>query len=316
MKENHKETKDTKEGKRIASLSLFSIFLVIVVAIGCKETQKNSKTKGSQDIASTTTDGDRELASFQGYDLDHPDTILALTDRLKELSGLTTTPDGRLFGHNDEHGVVYEIDPKSGEIIKRWGVGNWGLEEDFEGITVVDDTFWLVTSKGDLFQFKEGSDQENVDFTQYKTDLTSKFDVEGLCYDSSTHLLLLLCKEYPGKNYDKNDEKTVYAFSLAEKTIDSKAKLVINAKKIRKALKLDHFKPSGIERHPSSDSYVVISSNQSAIVEIDPTGDVLKGHKLKRSTHPQPEGIAFGVDGQLLIGNESGRLVTYRLDHE
>jgi hypothetical protein len=41
---------------------------------------------------------------------------------LSEVSGLATTPDGRLFAHDDERAIVYQVDPENGEVIKAFSV--------------------------------------------------------------------------------------------------------------------------------------------------------------------------------------------------
>ena len=135
-----------------------------------------------------------------------------LPNILQELSGLAMTKDGRLFGHNDEKADVYQINPDNGKIVKSFSLGKKTLKKDFEGIAIVDDLFYLVTSDGDLYKFKEGEDKSEVSYKKYETRLSSKNDVEGLCYDPDTETLLLACKGYPGKSYD--GKRAVYSFSL------------------------------------------------------------------------------------------------------
>jgi hypothetical protein len=56
--------------------------------------------------------------------------------------------------------------------------------------------------------------------------------VEGLCYDPETTSLLLACKDYPGKGFEKN--KAVYSFALHTITLDEKPRFLIPLKDIRK----------------------------------------------------------------------------------
>ena len=47
-----------------------------------------------------------------------------LPRRLREISGLAVTSDGRLFGHDDERAVIYEIDVEGGQIVKSFAIGD------------------------------------------------------------------------------------------------------------------------------------------------------------------------------------------------
>ena len=72
-------------------------------------------------------------------------------------------------------------------------------------MAIAGNKFYLVTSKGNIFEFDEGNDNKMVNFKLYKTKLSSEYNVEGLCYDNEINSLLLACKDYPGKGYkDEN----------------------------------------------------------------------------------------------------------------
>src|SRR3989339_1349038 len=79
-----------------------------------------------------------------------------LTGKLSEISGLAITPDGKVFGHNDEKGIVYQINYKTGEIIKEFYLTRWFPERDFEGIAYANKKFYMITSDGVLYEFPEG----------------------------------------------------------------------------------------------------------------------------------------------------------------
>ena len=53
-----------------------------------------------------------------------------LPGRLDEVSGLAFTPDGRLFAHDDERAWVHEIDPATGEVGKRFMLGERTAHDD------------------------------------------------------------------------------------------------------------------------------------------------------------------------------------------
>ncbi len=94
-----------------------------------------------------------------------------LPRRLREVSGLAATADDRLFSHDDERGIVYELDPTDGGVLKSFALGSPVPKDDFEGITVVDDHFFMVTSDGTLYEVPEGADGEHVLVNTFATDV-------------------------------------------------------------------------------------------------------------------------------------------------
>ncbi|MBU2492047.1 MAG: SdiA-regulated domain-containing protein [Bacteroidetes bacterium] len=228
-----------------------------------------------------------------------------LTGKLTELSGLTVTPDGRVFAHNDEKGIVYQINYETGEIVKEFYLSRWVPERDFEGIAYANKNFYLVTSDGLLYEFPEGKHEEAVDFKIYKTGANSEFNIEGLCYDNKTNSLLFVCKEYPGKNYSGN--RAVYSFSLKNYLTDKNPRLLISLKELNEKFGIKDFYPSGIEKHLLSNSFFIISARGgAAIAEISEQGKLIDAKKLKSNEHNQPEGISFMPNYDLLIGDEGG----------
>ncbi|HET9948557.1 MAG TPA: hypothetical protein VFQ22_06525, partial [Longimicrobiales bacterium] len=127
------------------------------------------------------------------YDFDRPGASYTLPGRLDEISGLALTPDGRLFAHDDERATIHEIDLSTGEVGKRFSLGEPPLEGDFEGLAVAGDRFFLVTSEGVLYEFAEGADREAVAYDTRDTGLAG-CEVEGLDHDAASGELLLACK--------------------------------------------------------------------------------------------------------------------------
>ncbi len=227
---------------------------------------------------------------------------VALPSNLNEISGLAVTRDGRVFAHGDERGIIYQIDPDDGEVLKRFFLGRWLAEEDFEGIAIAGEKFFIITSDGKIFEFREGKNEEAVDYKIYNSGASSKFDIEGLCYDPSTNALLIACKEYPGKNY--SSFRTVYSYSLKDYKINTTPRFKIPIKKVKDKLGTKGFHPSGIERNPVSGSFFIIGSKDGeVIIELSKEGDILDMQRLDKQHH-QPEGIAFLPDLSLLIADE------------
>ncbi|WP_238314696.1 hypothetical protein, partial [Methylobacterium crusticola] len=79
--------------------------------------------------------------------------------------------DNRLLAHNDEKGIIYELDYQKGAIVKAFQLADRvaPVAADFEGIATVDDRVYLVTSSGRLYECSEGAAGESVLFNVYTT---------------------------------------------------------------------------------------------------------------------------------------------------
>ena len=247
-----------------------------------------------------------------------PERQVKLARKIQEISGLATSSDGRLFAHDDEKAVISQLDPENGQILKQFFIGSKKpVEEDFEGLAIVGPDFYLVTSNGKLYQFTEGNDRESVKYKDYKTGLTAKYDVEGLCYDPETKSLLLACKGFAGKGLD--NMRSVFSFSLERMKLDKKPRFKISIDDITRRIPTNisrkmgeffllidppGFAPSGIERHPVSGSFFILSSRSGLIAEIDTEGNLIAVRNLDTNFHRQPEGITFLPDHTMVIGDE------------
>lgn len=233
-------------------------------------------------------------------------TTIILPSKLNEISGIVFSDDERLFCHDDEKASVYQIDPKTGKIIKTFFLGSWGVEADFEDIAIAENKFYLITSKGILYEFEEGNDKEKVAFNIIDLKFSSKFEIEGLYYDDEYNSLLISTKDYAGKKYD--DERAVYSFSLEKKQLADKPRFLISLKQLKKQYDIKDFFPSAITKHPVSKNFLILSSKgKPALIEISPSGKLLNGIKLSKSDHPQPEGIAVSKNGGIYISDEADK---------
>jgi uncharacterized protein YjiK len=252
---------------------------------------------------------DNHVPEIKGYDfLSKNVEQFKLPAQLLEASGLALTSDGRLLCHNDEQGIIYEVDYKSGKIVKRFFLGKILIpRDDFEGIAVKKgtarrDTIFLVNSSGNILRFLEGDNEKHVLFRTFKTPLNSQNDVEGLAYDPVTDCLLLACKGDAGRGYE--NYKAVYAFSLKTYALLPKPRFLIPIKKITTTTDRKEFNPSASERHPRTGHFFVLAANGNAIIELDANGNLLGVSSLPKSVNPQPEGLTIAPDGTAIICNE------------
>jgi len=246
----------------------------------------------------TLIEGTLHLYDFSG---DNSKTI-TLPKKLNEISGLAVTVDNRLFAHNDEVGTIYEIDISTSEILNEFNLGEKKIKKDFEGIAVVKDSLFMVTSSGVIYKFAYSNDDKNVDYKKFNTILSTKNDVEGLCYDKATNSLLLACKDYPGKKLKRY--KAIYSFDLSMYKLLEEPRYLINLDSLKNKFNINNFSPTGIEVHPNSDNLFILSSHEKAIVELSSKGILLNAVKLKSKNHRQPEGISFLSDLSLIISDE------------
>jgi len=258
------------------------------------------------------------------YDLaGKPSRQLILPASLREISGVSVSRTGKLFAHDDEVSTIYQLDPTNGTVIKRFHVvtrrwfGNGRVEDDFEDIAIAGDRFFLVTSSGKLYEFREGRDNESVQAVVYKTGLGSSYEVEGLCHDPSTASLLLSCKGSAGKKpFEQSSSRPVYSFSLTANKLSRPARFFIDTRHVAESAGKKGFRPSGITRHPLSGNFIIVSSSSRLIAEIDyRTGSLIDLQSLPSVYHPQPEGVAVLPDNSLLISSEDmlqGKASVYR----
>ena len=232
-----------------------------------------------------------------------------LPSRLREISGLAMTGDSRLLAHDDERGVVYEIDAADGSIVKRFRLADTAqpVADDFEGIAIAEGRIYLVTSFGRLYEFGEGDPDESVLFSVHATGVGRVCEVEGLAYDESERSLLLLCKDTRGRAL--RGRLAIFRWSIDRKRLREDAPVVIPvadfARRIRAPRK--GFHPSGIELHPASGNYFVVAARQGAVAEVTPGGEVLAVRRFPAEWHRQVEGITFAPDGTMIVADEGGK---------
>ncbi len=243
--------------------------------------------------------------SLESYTLNEETaTHWKLSEHLEEISGLAMTRDNRLLAHNDERGIIFEIDYQKGAIAKAFQLSDMKnpVASDFEGTATIDGQVYLVTSSGRLYECREGTDGESVLFNVYTTGVGRDCEIEGLAYDESKRALLLMCKD--ARSADMEGQLAIYHWSIDEKQLSVDAHTVIPVAEFSQHIKGKKFQPSGIERHPISGNYFIVAARQGAIAEITPEGMVVAVREFPAQWHRQIEGIAFAADGTLIVSDE------------
>lgn len=252
------------------------------------------------------------------YDLSNPFFTVTLSSAdLKEVSGLSLCDgNGQYLAIADEKGMAYVIDASSGHIERSILFREKG---DFEGIERVGANIYAVKSNGDIYEIRRWKRASRMRVQEYETPLTKADDVEGLGYDPKRKALLLACKGDPDSAYTRK----IYAWDLKSKQLSPDAVYSIDPAEVNALLpklpeeKNNFFSPSGLAIHPQTSDIYVISTAQKRLVVLDyTTGKLRYAIRLDKSILPQPEGIAFDRDGNLLISSEgkkgSGMVLKYK----
>jgi len=225
-----------------------------------------------------------------------------LPAELAEVSGLALTPDGRLFAHDDESARITELDYRRGTVIKQFFVGKIGWRGDFEGLAYAGDRFFLLESDGTLYGFREGAEGEQVDYVAHDTHLGKEGEFEGVAYDSTADALVLACKQAGAKR--SKDMLLLFRYSLGDPVGAEVSEITIPYSEAIGDNGWKRLHPSDITVDPFSGNYVLVASQEKALVALTPTGEVVFSRPIG-GRHPQSEGIAITRDGILIISDES-----------
>jgi hypothetical protein len=233
-----------------------------------------------------------------------PTRRIELSPELTEISGIAFTPDGRLLAHGDEHGTIWQIDPATGKIVKRFGFGSYGhlLRGDFEDIQVVGERIFLVTSVGKIFEGREGENRVVVNALARTAGLGRACEVEGLAFDPGTRSLLVLCKQVRSKRW--RGDVVVLAISVDTWRYEPEPRMLIREQALERVTGAKRFHGSAMARDPRTGTYLLLAGPQHAYAEVSAQGEVLSGGRLPPELHRQPEGIAIGPDFALFISDE------------
>jgi uncharacterized protein YjiK len=258
-----------------------------------------------------------------GYDLTEPDKTNILPVTLREISGITVLDASTVACVQDENGIVFIYDIVKSEITK---MITFGRDGDYEGITLVNDTLYILRSDGTLLKIKNS---ESSSFASI-TDLNGikAENNEGLCYDYKTHWLLIAPKEKNLKGPGFKENHLIYGFDLLRDSMLKKPVLKIDLadvtryieknnvaalKKANKKGKKDKkntqefdFKPSEISVHPITGKIFILSGEALMLFVFDRNGTIEFAEKLDPLIFTMPEGLAFFENGDMLISNEAG----------
>src|SRR6185436_1100400 len=235
---------------------------------------------------------------------------------LAEISGLSYIDGQRFACVQDELGKIFIYNATSSSVEKEISFGAPG---DYEELAVVGETIWVLRADGKLFEVNN-INAAKPSVKEYSTQLTTKQDPEGLCYDKKNNRLLIAIK---GAEPGTENYKGIYAFDLNSKKMDQQPVFKIDLQnKVfgngSDKKKRNTINPSGISIHPVSGDMYIIDGRNPQLLIIDAGGNIKKLYTLNSKEFAQPEGITFNTAGDLFIANEGtkqpGNIVQVKID--
>jgi len=270
-----------------------SLFIAVMFMVSCTPTSD----QGAEHV--------ENLNSLSGDSIQ----VLQLPPRLTEISGLAVASDQTVYAHDDEYGIIYELDISTGEAISIFALGNPTLSEDFEGIAVHGKWIYLITSDGVLFESPIGAHRKRVSYNRYETGIGELCEVEGLAVKSEIKsdpsadpTFLILCKSPREKYY--RDRLTVFKWTFGARMDAPTHFLSIDRDLILTSKEQRRFNPSAIEWVVKDQSMFVISARNRQVLHLNEEGDVLSKHLLDELGHPQSEGLTIMPNGDWIIADE------------
>ena len=290
---------------------LFPAFILIATGTLGVVLYSGFKRKTTEYPFSTTSAKD-------DYDLSKANNSYLLPDILYEVSGITDINANEIGCIQDENGIIFIYDLQKKEITNQINIITEG---DFEGITLVKDTMYMLRSDGKLLEVKNYRDKNNT-VVSHQLALTSTNN-EGLCYDEKHARLLIASKGKIGKGPEFKDVRVVYAFDLTTKTLVNEPAVEFSVNDIetfatKKNIRLPvksrkkgegvvsalRFMPSAIAVHPLTNNIYLLSAIDRMFLVLDKNGNIIHVECLSPELFKKPEGITFLENGDMLISNE------------
>ena len=275
-------------------------FSIALAAIG---TSCKAGSKGQQAAAldKRAEEVKKRIAAVDESGSAQPVAKWLLPPILREVSGLALTSDGRVLAHNDERGRVYVIDPMRGVITKVFSIGNKGHVADFEAIAVSGADIYMLTSDGNIYQFREGDDGSSVEYTKHDTKLKKECEFEGLAVEPGTGAFLLPCKVISKKS--ERNQVLIYRWLQQSGAEPSVSKISVPLSEAIGGNGWKELSPSDMTIDPRTGNYIVITGREKALLEITPAGQLVRSLPLPGDPQ-QPEGVAITKDGLLMVSDE------------
>jgi len=276
-------------------ISYYKLITLFLLLSGCNAPKDRAREKAPAPGQANPLE-----AAFP-YALDNPDRRIKLKSELTEISGIAHVGNGLLACIQDEKGRIYLLNLAKGEVTREV---DFAKDGDFEDVAWTGQFLYAIRSDGKLYRI-EGLLTDDPSDRNHKTPLSSRNDVEGLCYDAANNRLLIACKEEAGIDEKMKGKRAVYPFNLKTNEMHTSPALLIDLDALEaRAGKGTEFMPSAVDVHPLTGDWYLLSSVGKLLLVFSAQGELKVGKRLDPKQFAQPEGLCFLPDGTLLISNE------------
>ncbi|MBL7925549.1 MAG: hypothetical protein JNK61_01450 [Bacteroidia bacterium] len=253
------------------------------------------------------------------YTLNKPDATNILPDILNEVSGLTEIDSVTIACIQDENGILFIYNILNNKIEKQY---SFDIDGDYEGITRVHNTIYVLRSDGTLFEIKNYQ-LPDYEITSYTTGITAHNN-EGLCYDAENNRLLIASKGKVAKGRQFKNKRVIYGFDLVTKTLSAEPVLEFdvqnikqfvithninlptkNNKKNKATEPIVKLMTSAIAIHPLTKNLYLLSAADYIFFVFNLNGNIVHIEPLDPEIFNKAEGITFLNNGDMLITNEA-----------
>jgi uncharacterized protein YjiK len=269
------------------------------------------------------------------YKLREPDETFKLSDKLKEISGITCYKKKYIVAVQDEKGKLFLINRKNGEIKKKI---TFSADGDYEDVVLVGDLLYAVRSDGVLFEISDWRDEDKITTKVLDTNLGEMNDTEGITYHAPSNALWVACKASGKIGEQEHGYRSVYQFELDTMAFDVEPVFTISRKQFKQYLKkikgtetYDPLKremkeakkdmpirPAAIAIHPKSNDIYILSAVGNMLLVLNAGKEIRSISYLSPDQYEQPEGITFDKDANLYIASEGRKKKArlYRFDYQ
>ncbi len=306
---------------RLQGFFIFMVSSLLLLQSACNSTS-NSSFSTMQDVSLP-------------YKLREPDETFKLSDKLKEISGITCYKKKYIVAVQDEKGKLFLINRKNGEIKKKI---TFSADGDYEDVVLVGDLLYAVRSDGVLFEISDWRDEDKITTKVLDTNLGEMNDTEGITYHAPSNALWVACKASGKIGEQEHGYRSVYQFELDTMAFDVEPVFTISRKQFKQYLKkikgtetYDPLKremkeakkdmpirPAAIAIHPKSNDIYILSAVGNMLLVLNAGKEIRSISYLSPDQYEQPEGITFDKDANLYIASEGRKKKArlYRFDYQ
>ena len=306
---------------RLQGFFIVMVSFLLILQSACNSTS-NSSFSTMQDVSLP-------------YKLREPDETFKLSDKLKEISGITCYKKKYIVAVQDEKGKLFLINRKNGEIKKKI---TFSADGDYEDIVLVGDLLYAVRSDGVLFEISDWRDEDKITTKVLDTNLGEMNDTEGITYHAPSNALWVACKASGKIGEQEHGYRSVYQFELDTMAFDVEPVFTISRKQFKQYLKkikgtetYDPLKremkeakkdmpirPAAIAIHPKSNDIYILSAVGNMLLVLNTGKEIRSISYLSPDQYEQPEAITFDKDANLYIASEGRKKKArlYRFDYQ